>query len=58
MAQIKLTLEVDLIIEIDDSKTDLTNANRILNEMNYSFEDTTGLAKIIDSQIVSYIYKD
>lgn len=58
MANIRLTVEVDLIIEIDDSKIDLSNANRILDEMNYSFEDTTGLAKIIDSQVVSYTYKE
>lgn len=58
MANIRLTVEVDLIIEIDDSKIDLSNANRILDEMNYNFEDTTGLAKIIDSQVVSYTYKE
>lgn len=58
MGQIRITVEVDLVIEMKDNLIDPSNTTRVLDEMNYNFEDTTGLATIIDSQVVNYIYRD
>lgn len=56
MGDIRLTVEVDLIIEFDGPSIDYDDAKRVLDEMNYKFEDTTGLAKI-DSEIVGYTFR-
>lgn len=56
MGDIRLTVEVDLIIEFDGPSIDYDDAKRVLDEMNYKFEDTTGLAKI-DSEIVDYTFR-
>jgi hypothetical protein len=50
MSRVYVDVVVNLVIDID-SETELSH---IIDEMDYSFSDTTGDAVILDSNIIDY----
>lgn len=54
MSRVFLEVKVNLILDIDDG----VDVSHVLNEMDYSFSDTTGSANILDTLIVDYNIKD
>jgi hypothetical protein len=50
MSRVFVSVVVDLIIDIE-SENELPH---VINEMDYSFSDTTGDAVILDSNIIDY----
>jgi hypothetical protein len=50
MSRVFVSVVVDLIIDIE-SENELPH---VINEMDYSFSDTTGNAVILDSNIIDY----
>lgn len=54
MSKVHVDVVVSLIIDIDDG----VELSHVLNEMDYSFKDTTGNAEILDSYIKDYNLED
>jgi len=52
MSKVFVRVVVDLFIDIK-SENELSN---VINEMDYSFSDTTGDAVILDSNIIDYYF--
>lgn len=54
MSRVLVGVKVHLIIDIDDGE----EISHVIDEMDYSFKDTTGNAEVLDSYIVDYKVKD
>jgi hypothetical protein len=50
VSRVFVSVVVDLVIDIE-SENELSH---VINEMDYSFSDTTGYAVILDSNIIDY----
>jgi len=50
MSRVFVSVVVDLVIDIDPG----TELSSVINEMDYTFSDTTGYAVILDSNIIDY----
>lgn len=54
MSKVYVSIKVNLIIDVDSG----VELSTIIDEMDYSFTDTTGSATILDSTIDDYIVND
>ena len=54
MRKVYVELKVKMILNQDEG----VETSEILDEMNYNFQDTTGKADIIDTEILDYDIKD
>jgi hypothetical protein len=52
--KVYIKLEVKMIMRVDEA----VNTEDIVNELDYSFSDTTGHASIEDTEIVNYEVMD
>lgn len=50
MKTIFITATIDLIINMDED----SDINKVMEELDYSFMDTTGTADVVDTEIIHY----
>ena len=51
----KLTIEFKVQVDVDIE--DGVNIDKVINEMDYDFKDTTGTAKVVETTILDYEVK-